>query len=205
MRRGTCESPVQCSEGRDSLPALPVGPVSGLTASREVLEGALRVSRTLVEAYFFADPAALERAGAIHPSSFDPLARDVEDFEVSDPPFLAPPHGTDKDDWARGGAERTSRWNEHRWARASASRALLANDGGSSRTCRTRTRRKSTCRAGSGSNSWSSTPTTSASSSSSTRSTSFRANFNPVSTRRGGAGSVRGFDVKGSSLMGLRN
>ncbi len=60
----------------------------------------------MVEAYFFADPAALEHAGAIHPSSFDPLSRDVEDFEVSDPPFLAPPHGTDKDDWARGGAER---------------------------------------------------------------------------------------------------
>jgi hypothetical protein len=60
----------------------------------------------MVEAYFFADPRALQRAGAFRASTFNPLERDVEDFEVSDTGFLAPPDGTDKDDWARGGPSR---------------------------------------------------------------------------------------------------
>lgn len=42
------------------------------------------------EAYFFGEPAALERAKASKaPSRFD-SARDVEDFEVDDPGYLAP-------------------------------------------------------------------------------------------------------------------
>jgi hypothetical protein len=60
----------------------------------------------MVEAYFFADPQALQRAGATRASTFNPLERDVEDFEVSDVAFLAPPDGTDKEDWARGGEAR---------------------------------------------------------------------------------------------------
>jgi hypothetical protein len=42
------------------------------------------------EAYFFGEPAALKRANAIKaPCRFD-SARDVEDFEVEDPNYLAP-------------------------------------------------------------------------------------------------------------------
>jgi hypothetical protein len=46
----------------------------------------------MVEAYFFREPAALTRAGAMRASRFDASAADVETrFEVSDPDFLAPP------------------------------------------------------------------------------------------------------------------
>jgi hypothetical protein len=60
----------------------------------------------MVEAYFFGDPQALLRAGATRASAFNALEHDVEDFEVSDVAFLAPPDGTENDDWARGGQAR---------------------------------------------------------------------------------------------------
>jgi hypothetical protein len=47
----------------------------------------------MVEAYFFGEPAALERAGAMRPALFDPRGCDVERFTTGDPDFLAPPDG----------------------------------------------------------------------------------------------------------------
>jgi hypothetical protein len=47
----------------------------------------------MVEAYFFGEPAALERAGATRPARIDPRVSDVEDFVTDDPDFLAPPDG----------------------------------------------------------------------------------------------------------------
>lgn len=45
----------------------------------------------MVEAYFFGEPAALERAGAKRDARLDPSARDLEDFQTDDPDFLGPP------------------------------------------------------------------------------------------------------------------
>lgn len=45
----------------------------------------------MVEAYFFAERAALDRAGAKRPSMFDATTTDVECFMVNDAPFLSPP------------------------------------------------------------------------------------------------------------------
>jgi hypothetical protein len=47
----------------------------------------------MVEAYFFGEPAALERAGAKRVAQVDPILRDIEDFVTEDPDFLAPPSG----------------------------------------------------------------------------------------------------------------
>jgi hypothetical protein len=44
----------------------------------------------MAEAYFFGEPAALGRAKATRAHRFDPGARDLEDFEVDDPDYLAP-------------------------------------------------------------------------------------------------------------------
>jgi hypothetical protein len=45
----------------------------------------------MAEAYFFGEPAALDRAKAHKaPNRFNAQARDVEDFEVDDPSYLAP-------------------------------------------------------------------------------------------------------------------
>jgi hypothetical protein len=65
---------------------------SSSEAKRERLAGAVarrcsfHLLVPMVEAYFFAEAAALTRAGASLPSRFDPF-RDVEDFEVDDPEF----------------------------------------------------------------------------------------------------------------------
>ncbi|HSO00140.1 MAG TPA: hypothetical protein VLS89_17730, partial [Candidatus Nanopelagicales bacterium] len=45
----------------------------------------------MVEAYFYAEPAALTRAGARRPSLVDAAASDVERFVVDDAAFLGPP------------------------------------------------------------------------------------------------------------------
>jgi hypothetical protein len=50
----------------------------------------------MVEAYFFAEQAALERAGAKRDSTFDVKTKDVESFEVADPDFLTPPDRKNK-------------------------------------------------------------------------------------------------------------
>ena len=60
----------------------------------------------MVEAYFFGDPAALERAGAKRVSALEPSSRDVEAFLVEDAAFAAPADTDTKDDWCRGGALR---------------------------------------------------------------------------------------------------
>lgn len=60
----------------------------------------------MVEAYFFGDSAALQRAGAQSQSKFDAVGTDVEHFSVSDERFTAPPDTTEKHDWARGGVLR---------------------------------------------------------------------------------------------------
>jgi hypothetical protein len=60
----------------------------------------------MVEAYFFPDVSALERAGARRPSLFDARQHDHEDFTVRDEAFLHPPDSADKHDWCRGGAQR---------------------------------------------------------------------------------------------------
>ncbi len=44
----------------------------------------------MIEAYFFAESAALERAGANRPSLFDATAVDAEQFYVDDPDFTTP-------------------------------------------------------------------------------------------------------------------
>jgi hypothetical protein len=41
----------------------------------------------MVEAYFFGEPEALTRAGAVHTSRFNPQTQDVEAFVVEHPPF----------------------------------------------------------------------------------------------------------------------
>lgn len=55
----------------------------------------------MVEAYFFGEPAALTRAGAVRPSLFAEATTDVEAFDVDDAAFLAPPDVDDKHDWRR--------------------------------------------------------------------------------------------------------
>ncbi len=59
----------------------------------------------MVEAYFFGEPAALERVGAKRPARFDPLAADVERFATDDPDFLAPADGKHPA-WAKLGRAR---------------------------------------------------------------------------------------------------
>jgi len=62
----------------------------------------------MVEAYFFAETAALTRAGAIRPSRFD-TATDVEQFSVIDPDFTTPanrPPGAPLPPWAIPNRER---------------------------------------------------------------------------------------------------
>jgi hypothetical protein len=54
----------------------------------------------MVEAYFFGEPAALERAGAIRPSTVDPSSKDLEDFMTEDSEFLSHPD-TDGHPWAK--------------------------------------------------------------------------------------------------------
>ncbi len=53
--------------------------------------GSFHFPAPMAEPYFFGEPAALVRAKA-NPvlNRFDPAARDVEDFEVDDPAYLAP-------------------------------------------------------------------------------------------------------------------
>jgi hypothetical protein len=48
----------------------------------------------MVEAYFFGEPAALNRAGAKRPSTVDAKAHDLEDFVTDEAPFLTAPDGT---------------------------------------------------------------------------------------------------------------
>lgn len=55
----------------------------------------------MVEAYFFCDPAALERAGAIRRSLVDPQQVDVESFVTTDPDFLRPPNSDQDWSWAK--------------------------------------------------------------------------------------------------------
>jgi hypothetical protein len=53
--------------------------------------GSFHFLAPMAEAYFFGEPAALVRAqAALSLNRFDPAARDVEDFEVDDPAYLAP-------------------------------------------------------------------------------------------------------------------
>jgi hypothetical protein len=50
----------------------------------------------LLESYFFGEPAALGRASAdLSKNIFNPAVRDVEDFEVVDPAYMAPPPDAD--------------------------------------------------------------------------------------------------------------
>ncbi|HEX8822788.1 MAG TPA: hypothetical protein VF794_22875 [Archangium sp.] len=52
--------------------------------------GSFHLLTPMVESYFFGEAAALARAGANRaPNRFD-MARDLEDFEVDDPAYLAP-------------------------------------------------------------------------------------------------------------------
>ncbi len=60
----------------------------------------------MVEAYFFGDLSALACANLVQVNKFDPVACDVEAFEVDDDRFLQPEDTDDKDDWCRGGRER---------------------------------------------------------------------------------------------------
>jgi hypothetical protein len=72
--------------------------------------------KPMVEAYFFGEPAALERAGQIssRTSRFDPEKRDPEDFLVDDPDYLGTPEppktarksARAKRDWRLGTAKR---------------------------------------------------------------------------------------------------
>jgi hypothetical protein len=61
----------------------------------------------MVEAYFFADPAALVKAGAVRPSQFRAGQVDVEQFVVEDPDYLRVPYPATapkearKKSWAR--------------------------------------------------------------------------------------------------------
>jgi hypothetical protein len=57
----------------------------------------------MVEAYFFAEEAALVRAGAKRPSKVSATVTDVESFVVDDPDHLGPPNRRSKDEppvWA---------------------------------------------------------------------------------------------------------
>lgn len=60
----------------------------------------------MVEAYFFGEPAALKRAGALRESKFNSAAHDVEAFCVEDPAFSAPSDSGDSTDWCHGGEAR---------------------------------------------------------------------------------------------------
>jgi hypothetical protein len=63
----------------------------------------------MVEAYFFAEPEALVRAGAIRPSHVDAAAADLEDFATADPDFLGHPfvpHQQRRKSWAIAMPER---------------------------------------------------------------------------------------------------
>jgi hypothetical protein len=86
--------------------------ISQSEARRARVEAELRercsfhVLRPMVEAYFFGEPAALDRAGRRRPSRFDAATTDVELFTVSDEEFTGPPDVDDKHDWRRGGSER---------------------------------------------------------------------------------------------------
>lgn len=63
----------------------------------------------MVEAYFFADSAALERAGAKRASAFDATAVDVEQFVVQDLDFTIPKNHKHKNSlpkWATSGREK---------------------------------------------------------------------------------------------------
>lgn len=51
----------------------------------------------MVESYFFAESAALKRAGATRASAFDATATDAEQFQVDEPDFLNPPDRFNKD------------------------------------------------------------------------------------------------------------
>jgi hypothetical protein len=53
----------------------------------------------MLEAYFYGEAAALQRAGARRPSLVDALNIDVEDFETADEEFLSAPEG--KTYWAK--------------------------------------------------------------------------------------------------------
>jgi hypothetical protein len=53
----------------------------------------------MVEAYFYGEPGALQRAGARRPSKVDSLNIDVEDFATADEDFLSVPDG--KTYWAK--------------------------------------------------------------------------------------------------------
>jgi len=55
------------------------------------------VQKKGVEAYFFAESAALERAGANRLSLFDATAVDTEGFVVNDPDFTRPENHLNKD------------------------------------------------------------------------------------------------------------
>ncbi len=98
---------------RDAVESALMGPNWALSAPRRERlqsEVASRCSFHLlvpmVEAYFFADPAALGRAGARGRSTFDPALCDVEDFLVEDERYLAPEDTSEKHDWCRGGTQR---------------------------------------------------------------------------------------------------
>lgn len=54
----------------------------------------------MMEAYFFAEPAALDRAGRMRVSQFAPTT-DVEHFAVNDPVYQQPPDTKPKHDWRK--------------------------------------------------------------------------------------------------------
>lgn len=54
----------------------------------------------MLEAYFFGEPAALQRAGAMRAASLDP-SRHLEDFLTADPGFLGPADGRREHPWRR--------------------------------------------------------------------------------------------------------
>jgi hypothetical protein len=58
--------------------------------------GSFHLLAPMVEAYFFAEAAALMRAGATRTSTVDATATDVERFRVDEPDFLDPPNHRSK-------------------------------------------------------------------------------------------------------------
>jgi hypothetical protein len=59
----------------------------------------------MLEAYFFGEPAALQRAGATRPASLDP-SHHLEDFLAVDPTFLGPADGRREHPWRRPDRDR---------------------------------------------------------------------------------------------------
>ena len=89
---------------------------SGLSARERAAEKlrtrcSFHLTVPLLEAYFFGEAAALQRAGCTAPSLFDPAARDPEDFAVDDPAYLSEPELTPE-------RERNPERRKRTWAKA---------------------------------------------------------------------------------------